>query len=296
MLDFKPICTDMLAECKEVLRDTDVRLCDYAPGCISIWGRYFDMRGCIEGNMFFSVLRQSDGADSYALPVGRGSFDDALDAIEKDARERNVPLRFCCIPEEYVVRIRERFGEPVKIVFDGMWSDYLYPYENFCGYKGKALHGQKNHVNRFMREHPDYKFIPMDTGNIFRAREFMLINRPSFDKDEELAEAELRNLDCIFDVFDALKLSGGMLCADNRVLGFTIGEALGDTLHIHVEKALTDFPGAYQMLAMSYAEHMKNDSLRFINRQDDAGDEGLRKSKQNYKPCRMLDKYQMYYK
>ncbi len=47
------------------------------------------------------------------------------------------------------------------------------------------------------------------------------------------------------------------------------------------------------MLAMSYAEQMKREhpELRFINRQDDCGDEGLRRSKQSYKPCEMLKKY-----
>ena len=46
---------------------------------------------------------------------------------------------------------------------------------------------------------------------------------------------------------------------------------------------------------MCFAESMKSDRLIYINRQDDAGDEGLRKSKQGYKPCKMLDKYNIIY-
>lgn len=295
MLNLEPITLEMLRSYKLISAKTDVRLCDYAPGCITIWGRYFDMHGCIKDGMFFSILRLANGNYAYALPIGVGSLDAALSEIEKDATERGLPLKFCCIPEEYISRLFRRFGEPSYVGYDCTWSDYLYPYENFCGYNGKALHGQRNHVNRFMREHPNYRFISMTDENTSLAREFMLINRPFFDKDEELAEAELTNLGYIFDSFEALGLQGGLLTDNNRTLGFTIGEPIGDTLHIHVEKALTEFPGSYQMLAMCYAQYMKSDKLCYINRQDDAGDEGLRKSKRDYKPCRMLDKYHIHF-
>ncbi len=59
---------------------------------------------------------------------------------------------------------------------------------------------------------------------------------------------------------------------------------------MHIEKALRDFSGAYQTLAMCFAESMKLPGVNFINRQDDTGDEGLRKSKLSYKPCALLDK------
>lgn len=60
---------------------------------------------------------------------------------------------------------------------------------------------------------------------------------------------------------------------------------------MHIEKALRDFSGAYQTLAMCFAESMKLPGVNFINRQDDTGDEGLRKSKLSYKPCALLDKF-----
>ena len=77
----------------------------------------------------------------------------------------------------------------------------------------------------------------------------------------------------------------------NVVVGLTAGEIVGDTLHVHIEKALRDFSGAYQTLAMCFAESMKLPGVNFINRQDDTGDEGLRKSKLSYKPCALLDKF-----
>ena len=59
---------------------------------------------------------------------------------------------------------------------------------------------------------------------------------------------------------------------------------------MHIEKALRGYAGAYQTLAMCFAESMKRPGVNFINRQDDTG-EGLRKSKLSYKPCALLDKF-----
>ena len=300
MLDFKPITLEMLREFKKQPFPNDLRLCDYTPGCMALWSSSFNMRGCIRDCVLFCLSDPEPETVPYScyytMPVcDEDGFDAALDIIAADAAESGRPLRFCCVPEEYIDRIKQHFGQPVEISCNPTWSDYLYPYENFCGYKGKALHGQRNHVNRFTREHPDYQFVPMANENISLARRFMVENRSEFDKDEASAEAELANLNCIFDAFDALGLYGGLLFADNRLQGFTIGEPIGDTLHIHVEKSLTGFIGAYQVLAMCFAESMKSDRLIYINRQDDAGDEGLRKSKQGYKPCKMLDKYNIIY-
>ncbi len=248
---------------------------------------------CMYKGMMIGLVEQENGKLSYTLPVGDGNFDDALDAIQADSIERNIDIRFCAIPSEYIDKLTHRFPHLDKVNYESIWSDYLYPYANFCGYHGNALHGQRNHVNRFIKEHPGYEFIAMSADNIDLARQFMIENRAAFDKDEESAEAELSNLCNIFDAYESLELYGGYLMLDGQVLGFTIGEPIGDTLHVHVEKALTEFIGTYQVLAMSFAEYMKNDRLIYINRQDDAGDEGLRRSKESYKPCAMLEKYRL---
>lgn len=292
MLDFANITLETLKQYKQFTVPNHIKLCDYTPGCMALWGDYSSMQICIKNNMLFGIACY-DNALYYTLPVGDGSLDAALNEIEIDAKERNIPIRFCAIPKEYINVITTRFPSINRVGFEIKWSDYLYPYDNFCGYHGNALHGQRNHVNRFKKEHPNYAFIPMTSENIYFARQFMIENRSIFDKDVESAEAELNNLHKIFEAYEVLSLHGGFLMVEGRVLGFTIGEPCGDTLHVHVEKALTEFSGAYQVLAMCFAEHMKSDSLIYINRQDDAGDEGLRRSKETYKPCAMLEKYKL---
>ena len=83
------------------------------------------------------------------------------------------------------------------------------------------------------------------------------------------------------------------------ILCFTAGTALimwlgeqinEDTALIHLEKADTNFTGAYpavnQLFIENYFSHTK-----FINREEDMGIEGLRKAKLSYRPAYLLEKF-----
>mgnify|MGYP000293777689 CR=1 FL=1 len=63
------------------------------------------------------------------------------------------------------------------------------------------------------------------------------------------------------------------------MLHFTVGEELcKDTFVVHIEKAFADVQGAYPMINQQFVEHECMD-YTYVNREDDAGEEGLRKAK-----------------
>ena len=57
----------------------------------------------------------------------------------------------------------------------------------------------------------------------------------------------------------------------------------------HVEKALSLVEGDYAVINRDFA-CMLEDEFEYINREDDAGDEGLRKAKMSYHPAYILNK------
>ena len=63
-----------------------------------------------------------------------------------------------------------------------------------------------------------------------------------------------------------------------------------DTFIVHIEKAFSDVAGAYPMINREFAAH-NCAGFKYVNREDDVGDEGLRRAKLSYKPAILLEKF-----
>jgi hypothetical protein len=95
----------------------------------------------------------------------------------------------------------------------------------------------------------------------------------------------------IVDKWQEHPIRMGLLYDENVLVGFSISELVfDDMMLIHIEKANTEYTGAYTMLFYQMVNSEKN-SLKWINREQDLGIESLRKSKLSYHPQKMIEKY-----
>ncbi|MFR9194310.1 MAG: phosphatidylglycerol lysyltransferase domain-containing protein, partial [Ruminococcus sp.] len=84
---------------------------------------------------------------------------------------------------------------------------------------------------------------------------------------------------------------GGLLRVDGELAAFSIGEPIcSNTFGVHIEKADTRFHGAYPAMAQAFAAHFAMD-YTYLNREEDLGIPGLRKSKLSYYPELLLEKW-----
>jgi hypothetical protein len=91
--------------------------------------------------------------------------------------------------------------------------------------------------------------------------------------------------------FEELDYRGGTIIIDSRVEAFSLGEPLNrETAVIHVEKANPDIQGLYAAINQLSCLHAWAD-MKYINREQDMGIEGLRKAKEPYHPHQMVNKY-----
>ena len=294
MLYFEKITPAFLKANRAVINRTGIRLCDYSVGCLYLWSESFHTFGCIENDTFFSAVYADNETNFYyGFPIG-GDIGMAFKLIADDADKRKLSPCFCYVPEERLESVFSIFGKQKEITFNEDWQDYLYPYKNFLGFNGKKLHTPRNHLNAF-NKNSESRFEALSSSNAETAKAFLVNNRDEFSKGDSLSKSELDNaINFIDDVF-SLGLNGGLLYANNDCIGLTIGEVISDTLHIHTEKALKAYDGSFQALAMNFAVMMQNPSVKYINRQEDMGIEGLRRSKTSYRPCTLLKKYTIKY-
>jgi hypothetical protein len=107
---------------------------------------------------------------------------------------------------------------------------------------------------------------------------------------------EQKAINRAFDNYFELDFSGALIRVDDRTVAFTMGEKLNDeTYCVHFEKAYASVRGAYPMINREFVKNVLS-NYKFVNREEDAGVEGLRKAKLSYYPVVMLEKYIMSFK
>jgi hypothetical protein len=94
-----------------------------------------------------------------------------------------------------------------------------------------------------------------------------------------------------FTHFDELGLKGGAILVNEKLEAFTLGEPLNrDTVVIHIEKANSAYEGLYSLINQAFLENEWSE-YTYVNREQDLGEEGLRKAKESYFPHHMVNKY-----
>ena len=90
---------------------------------------------------------------------------------------------------------------------------------------------------------------------------------------------------------EVLNIQGGLIRINGEVEAFTFGEKQNDELVIvHVEKANPEIRGLYTVINQEFIQHNWTD-VKYVNREEDMGKEGLRKAKESYNPEFMVKKY-----
>ena len=171
-------------------------------------------------------------------------------------------------------------------------ADYIYLREKLISLAGKKYHSKRNHIARFKDNHI-WTYEPISEKNINECFEMSMNWHKKYRvaEDEESYQNEVKAIQLAFENFHHLEFDGALIRINNFIAALTIGERLNsDTYVIHIEKALPHIQGSYAIINQQFTEHLPLD-IKYINREEDLGSEGLRRSKLSYYPEILLDKY-----
>lgn len=295
-LQFREIEPSDFGEIARKMELTDSRTCDYTLGGIVLWSNYFNYQMAeADDTLYISGGREDNLAvKAYALPLGGTEF---THEVEELADQQEGDVWFSAIPEDRLHLFANLSCDVSVEELGAEWSDYLYDIHAMSQLTGGAMKKKRNHVNRYLADHPDARMLPLADEYIAPCLELM---RKCGHDDTPTGCAE-------YDAVEHMLLNwheyepwfiGRVLVADGQVAGFTIGETKGDTLHVHIERADHSQQGANETLASEFASEMSTlyPRLLYVNRQDDAGDPGIRASKESWHPLRLLPKYNIHLK
>ena len=293
MISFKTVTLCDKPWVDEIVRAENSPSADYNFGNIYIWDKYYRQLICrFEGRMLTKL--RYEGKPAFVFPIGRGPLRPAVEALQEFADHRGYPLVIRGITREHMAMLEAEFPGRFSFEAETKNFDYIYRAEKLATYSGKSMHGKKNHCNRFEAEN-DWHFVPL-TRELIPGCLDMLVewNEENQDRLDKSISFEHDALIRAFAAFEKLGLEGGVLYANGRIVGFSLGEMANDnTFGVHFEKAEITMNGAYPMVCRELTRMLmaKHPGLEYINREDDMGLESLRQSKLSYKPEYLLEKY-----
>ena len=298
MIDFHPPKLEDKPWVDALLKQADYRGCDYNFTTLFTWGQAYRMEIAQAEGFFLTRLCGRMGC-SYLYPAGTGDLDRVLQVLEADALERGAPLRLVCVTPGQMADLEDRFPGGFTFTGDRDGYEYLYEIDRLADLGGKKLHAKRNHINRFMERYPDWRFEEITPVSLPECLEMdKEWYRRSLQREGEAEgpdlRAEVAALRRAMEHYAALGLEGGLLRAEGRVIAFTMGDKLcSDTYDVHFEKAYGDIQGAYAVINREFARWVRahHPEIRYLNREDDMGVEGLRRAKESYYPDQMVEKY-----
>ncbi|MBO4867053.1 MAG: DUF2156 domain-containing protein [Ruminococcus sp.] len=300
MFDFRKIELTDRDEINARLAVSDRMGCEYSFANNFAWHRLSDSLICLHGD-FYILMNFSDGEPVLSLPAGAADGDQGrertlslLKELEKYITDNGDVFRVCSVTEMELEWLKKVYGDKISFTTDRGSSDYIYLSEKLITLEGKKYHGKRNHINRFMENDWSFDEIrPCDIEDCFR---FAADIYNSVGDNDGSAVIEQYAIHRFLMNMDYLGLKGGILRANGEMVGFTIGEQLNsNTFVVHIEKARGDINGAYPMLCNQFAKKYAS-QLKYINREEDMGIEGLRRSKLSYHPEFLLHKYTVSFK
>lgn len=277
------------AQINHYLSYADTRSCEMTFANTYLWSRHYDVGFTVLEDML--VFGSTAGTVSFTVPTGPGDLRQVLDILMAYCEEKGVPFQLHNVTKEDFDRLEALYPGEFDISYERDYADYVYETEKLINLSGKKYHSKKNHINKFKALYPDWSYEPITKDNLEECFQMGLRWRElnGCEEDEE-KHAEICVALNYLRLFEELEMRGGALRVDGKIVAFTIGEPVNrDTLVVHIEKAFAEIQGAYTMINQQFAEH-EGAGFTYMNREEDMGEEGLRKAKLSYKPVFLVEK------
>ena len=272
---------------QEIYECSGYRGAEYTFANLYLWSYYYGEVCRYEG--FLCQRLNYRGIHQYIYPAGCGNPRDVLELLWQDSRAHGEPFVLRSLTEQTMSALQTLYPDRFTYEEDRSSWDYLYEIETLADLKGKKYQAKRNHINRFVENWPDWSTAVITADNLDVCRtladQWCAAHEDSGDR---------RALEKAFTHYEELCFEGILLYAKpDYPVGFSMGNRISpDTFDVNFEKSFADVQGAYPLVNREFARHIQalHPEIRYLNREDDMGLEGLRKAKESYHPI-FLKKY-----
>lgn len=269
---------------QQLIREDKNIGCEYSFASMYLWQDIYETTYARLHNCLIRKSEEDYTHVTYHYPIGLAANRvKALKYLVKEADRKHKKLLLYGLSDDTMAEMRSLYGEKdfqYEMVRDN--QNYILSTDKIANLKETIYRDKRRFTNRF-KENNNWSYEELTKDKA------ILCERMSDEwyreQEESLTKAqELEVTKKAVRLFDELKLSGGMLKVDGKVVAFTMGEQLQENMYVlHFMKAYRGVYGAYQMVINMLAKALMTDYL-YINMEEDMGEEGIRRSKTSWAP------------
>ncbi len=291
-----PDLKQITLEDKEVFENyfeaCDYDISEYTFSNLFMWRNSYDFRWTEDsGNLIIFSFEKDKSVDLFP-PIGKEPFKVIKDFCEI-ARENDISLKIERVPEVLKKRVEES-DLKVKIEKDRANWDYVYLKDNLVKLDGGDYQNIRQKVNKFKKTY-NWRFETLSEKNLDECMNLHEAWCEERDCEENSSLIhEKRGVKEIFENWKHFNLTGGLLRVDGHIMAYCMYEKLCPQILVcHVEKANTDYAGAYNAINQITLDNI-GEGVKWVNREQDLGIRGLRIAKKRYHPEKYVKKWVMH--
>lgn len=294
-LEFQPITPDDIPLINSLLQHTYSRTCDYTIGGVMMWVNFFGYEFCVSDGTLFIKGRTENNINetAFMLPIGALPTGEAVERILDYCRAEGLSPVFSAVPEDRIdVLLDTMPSADIEELSD--WADYIYDIKALSSFSGKHLGKKRNHFNQFVNANPGWRLESLCSENLNEAKAFFMSLGEEESRKSDIARYEYEECCRVLDNYEAYPFEGALLRGKcGKIAAVAVGEVVGDTLFVHIEKMDHSVEGAGAAICKLFSSYMsgRHPGLRYVNREEDCGDTGLRSAKEQYHPLSLLRKF-----
>jgi len=269
--------------------------CEYSFTSLYIWKDACDIQYTIYKEALIIKKKDFDGNYHFMQPLGyaKEDLEEIIEKLKTYREENDMKYLFKDLEESFIEEFNALLNANNEFCVkeDRDNFDYLYEAEKLMTFSGKKLHSKRNHYNSFTRTY-NYEVVEINDEKVIE--DVKIAAEKWYEETDEKDIKLYYELLAIKDIVNNMKflnLKGVAVYVDGILAAFSIGESLNDKLAIiHIEKGDTNINGIYSFIAKTLVDECFSDA-EIINREQDLGIEGLRKSKMSYYPLKLEKKF-----
>jgi len=269
--------------------------CEYSFLTLYIWKDACDVQYVIYKNALILKKKDFQGNYHFMQPLGysKENLKEIIEGLKKYKTGNGMEYLFKDLEENFIVEIKDLFNKTrdFSVIEDRDNFDYLYEAKSLMSFAGKNLHGKKNHYNYFVKNY-NYEVVEINSKKV--VSDVIQAAQKWYDAVEEKDYKlyyELQSIQNVVNNMNILEFNGIAVYVNEKLSAFSIGEKLNENLAvIHIEKGDRNLKGIYSFIARTLVDKCFS-NVAIINREQDLGIEGLRKSKMSYYPLKLEKKF-----